>query len=44
VIEARNKRTTYGGFCVIQLDSSRKATLCEQAKLRYDELVELPMG
>jgi hypothetical protein len=34
-------RNTYNSFWVVQLHASRKATLCKQAKLRNDELVEL---
>jgi|TARA_R110002003_G_scaffold54_16_gene4819 hypothetical protein len=29
------------GFGVVELHTARKATLCKQAKLRDDELVEL---
>jgi hypothetical protein len=37
-------RNTHNGFRVVQLYASCKATLCEQAKLRDDELVELAGG
>lgn len=44
MIDARDMRTTNRSFSVIQLDTASKATLCEQAKLGDDELVELSVG
>jgi hypothetical protein len=37
-------RDTYDSFRVVQLHASCKAALCEQAKLRDDELVKLAGG
>jgi hypothetical protein len=34
-------QVTHSGLGMVQLDASSKATLCKQAKLRDDELVEL---
>lgn len=39
--QATRLRTAYGGFRMVQLHTSGKTTLCEQAKLRDDKLVEL---
>jgi hypothetical protein len=34
-------RSPYSGFGMVQFHASRKTTLCKQAKLGDDELVEL---
>lgn len=34
--------STYCGFGMIELDTSRKTTLSQQPQLRDDELVDLP--
>lgn len=41
-MQHRKLCNTHNSLGMVQLDTSCKATLCKQAKLRDDELVELP--